>query len=307
MREEGNIKSKEQRMNRMIYKVVFVLYTLFSPILLLAACNNDIKANNTTEFQNGQSQVLNVEINGAVGKLSAVIGLPALKQGETCPMVILMHGFMSEKQDRVISTIGDKLLAKGIAYIRFDFNGHGESEGEFQNMTVLNEIEDARKVYEYARSLAYVSDIFLLGHSQGGVVAGMTAGELGTGKIAGLVLMAPAAVLKDNSLEGNIMGNAFAPVNTPEYVLIFGHRLGRDYIKTAQTLPIYETAAQYTGPVCVIHGKADEIVPYSYGERFKSEYKDCELHLLENEDHVFSHRLEEAADIAVEFLSRSKK
>lgn len=51
-------------------------------------------------------------------------------------------------------------------------------------MTVANEIEDAKKVYEYARSLDFVSDIALLGHSQGGVVASMVAGELGAENIA---------------------------------------------------------------------------------------------------------------------------
>lgn len=64
-------------------------------------------------------------------------------------MVILMHGFMSDKQDCVIGGVAAQLRQENIAYVRFDFNGHGESEGNFQNMTVINEIEDAQSIYEY--------------------------------------------------------------------------------------------------------------------------------------------------------------
>lgn len=42
-------------------------------------------------------------------------------------------------------TIASDLLSDGIGVVRFDFNGHGKSEGRFQDMTVLNEIEDAKK------------------------------------------------------------------------------------------------------------------------------------------------------------------
>lgn len=218
-------------------------------------------------------------------------------------MVILMHGFMSDKQDRVISAIASRLREMNIAYIRFDFNGHGASDGDFQDMTVLNEIEDAKKVYEYARSLDFVGDIALFGHSQGGVVASMLAGELGSGEIGRLVLMAPATVLKDNALNGIMFNTRFDPEDLPEYVTVYGHRVGREYLQTAQTLPIYETALQYGGPVCVIHGKEDNIVPYSYGVRYSDGYQNAELHLLDGEDHAFSHHLDEAADIAVRFLS----
>lgn len=287
---------------RISKKAVLLLSALFSSLSLLAACQNE-----GTDKDNGAQEVIpsqtsNVDINGALGKLSAVVYRPDLQEGEKSPLVILMHGFMSDKRERVVTAIASALQEKGIAYIRFDFNGHGDSEGDFQDMTVVNEIEDAKKVYEYARSLDFVSDIALLGHSQGGVVASMVAGELGNEKISGLVLMAPAAVLKDNALDGEMFGVRFDPVNIPEYVQVFNGRVGREYIKVAQTLPIYETAARYVGPVCIIHGMSDEIVPYSYGLRYKDGYKDAALHLVEGENHAFSRKLDEVKNIAVDFL-----
>lgn len=95
------------------------------------------------------------------------------------PVTILMHGFGGNKNARLMTLLSDSLLRHGIATVRFDFNGHGESEGKFEEMTVPNEIEDAKKVYAYVCSqpCADSTRVALVGHSQGGVVASMTAGE----------------------------------------------------------------------------------------------------------------------------------
>ncbi|MBQ4431989.1 MAG: alpha/beta hydrolase, partial [Synergistaceae bacterium] len=120
-------------------------------------------------------EMIPVQIDGAVGKLSAVIQKPELKDGQKCPLVMILHGFTGSKNDKLLTTFADALVTEGIASIRFDFNGHGESDGDFVNMTVLNEIEDAKQVYEYVRDLRYVSDVSISGHSQGGVVSSMLA------------------------------------------------------------------------------------------------------------------------------------
>lgn len=64
--------------------------------------------------------------------------------------------------------------------------------------------------------------------------------------------------------------------------------MGHDYIATAQTLPIYETAKEYKGAVLVIHGTWDVIVPYTYGERYHQGYKNSQLILLLQVDHSFT-------------------
>ena len=119
-----------------------------------------------------------VSIDGDHGKLAAIIQKPELKAGEKCPMVVFCH----------------------------------ESEGEFRDMTVPNEIEDAKKVVEYVRDLRYVSDLAIVGHSQGGVVAAMTAGELGTDAFRAVALMAPAAVLRDDAIRGSTFGKQYDPL-----------------------------------------------------------------------------------------------
>jgi len=243
-----------------------------------------------------------LKIQGSKGKLAAVIEKPEISKGEKVPMVIICHGFTGNKNESLLKAISEGLLKNDIASIRFDFNGHGESEGDFQEMTVPNEIEDALKVYEYVSALDYVSDVAIIGHSQGGVVASMTAGKLGD-KISAVVLLAPAAVLREDAIRGNIMGKFYNSLDPPEYVEIYnGLKLGKDYIKTAFSLPIYSTAKGYQGPACMIHGTGDVIVPYTYSLRYQGIWPDSEVHLIDTGDHIFSQDIDEVVDIAVGFF-----
>jgi alpha/beta superfamily hydrolase len=253
-----------------------------------------------------KAQTESVVIDGDHGKLQAVIHKPQLKSGERVPMVVLCHGFMGNMQSGLLIKIAELLQAQGIASIRFDFNGHGQSEGRFQDMTVPNEIVDAKKVIEYVSALPYVSSVAISGHSQGGVVAAMTAGELGGDKIKAVVLLAPAAVLRDDAIRGSTMGATYDPFNLGEYVELFrGLKLGAEYIRTAFTLPIYETSAQYQGPALIIHGTGDRVVPYTYGERFHQIWPKSKLQIIDRADHGFSKEIEQVATTTAEFLSQT--
>jgi alpha/beta superfamily hydrolase/peroxiredoxin len=248
-------------------------------------------------------------IDGDHGKLVAVIQKPQLKPGEQCPMVVLCHGFNGTKEFPLLELIADSLQKNAIASIRFDYNGHGQSEGEFQDMTVPNEIVDTKHVLNYVRDLRYVSKIALAGHSQGGVVAAMTAGEVTADNsmdLSAVVLMAPGAVLREDALRGNFFGALFDPLDPPEYLVLGnGIKLGGKYIKTTLTLPIYETAAKYQGPALIIHGNGDRLVPYTYGLRFHQQWPNSEYVLQEYFDHLFSQNTYRTADIISDYLIKT--
>ena len=227
-------------------------------------------------------------------------------------MVVFCHGFGGRKEGPLFELVADTLQAHGIASIRFDFNGHGESEGEFVDMTVPNEIEDAKKVVEYVRDLNYVNGLAIAGHSQGGVVASMVAGqlseELGEPAFKAVALMAPAAVLRDDAIRGSTMGKQYDPFDPGEYVELWGGlKLGAEFIRTAFSLPIYETAAKYQGSALIIHGNADRVVPYTYGERFHQIWPNSELVIQEYYDHGFSQNMYRTTDIVSEYLIRQLK
>lgn len=245
-------------------------------------------------------------VRSSEGLLHAELQMPEISKEKKVPLVIICHGFGGNCEAKLLTDIADNLQNHGIASIRFDFNGHGKSEGEFQNMTVLNEIQDLKNIIEWAQTKPWVKNISLLGHSQGGVVVSMTAGELGNKVIKSAVLMAPAAVLRDDALRGNTMGAMYDPWNMKEEFVRLpfgGMKLGREYIKTALTLPIYETAFKYSGPVLVIHGTYDRVVPYTYGERYDMGYKNSKLYLIQGEDHGFSQTSTETSQYAAEWLA----
>lgn len=250
-----------------------------------------------------------VHIDGAVGKLYTIVQKPEMKKGKKLPVVIICHGFGSDCQRPLLKAIADDVVEQGMIAIRFDFNGCGQSEGLFQNMTVPSEIIDLKHVIDWARQQPWTENISLVGHSQGGVVVSMTAGELGAGQIKCEALLAAAAVLRDDAIRGNTQGTVYDPYNmTEDYVVIKGRgdgnvlKVGKNYIQTAMNLPIYETAANYTGPVLIIHGTHDRIVPYTYSERYHEKLLNSEIRLISDEDHTFTNTYKETALLTADWL-----
>ncbi|MCQ2114813.1 MAG: alpha/beta hydrolase [Bacteroidales bacterium] len=248
-----------------------------------------------------------IKIQGGRGMLNAVLRVPELAEGQKCPLVVLMHGFMANLRLEPLKTIGKMLEEQGIASLAFDFNGHGKSEGKFCDMNVFSELDDAMMVYDYVSALDFVDKVAFCGHSQGGVVAGMVAAMLGNDeagkpKVCCIVQLAPAAVLHDDALNGTIMGKTYDPKNPPDHVWVFFHKLGRTYIECAQKIDIYGVSKEYQGPVCLVHGTEDKIVPYEYGARYHELYANSELHTMKGDNHFLSKCRKDVWSISVNFL-----
>ena len=236
-------------------------------------------------------------------RLAGTLEVPPLGPGEHVPLVIVMHGFSGNQNEALIRATAKALQDAHVATLRFDFNGHGASGGRQEDMTVLNEIDDARVMYDYARALPFVSSIGLAGHSQGGVVASMLAGEL-RDKISAVALFAPASIIPAATRSGDFLGTRFDPANPPEVVAsVNNFHVGRNYILTGQTLPLEQVAAQYAGPVTVIQGADDEAVPVGASEHFVTVFPHGEIHVLPGQDHVFTADPGQPAALAADFLA----
>ncbi|MBR3489810.1 MAG: alpha/beta hydrolase [Bacteroidales bacterium] len=230
--------------------------------------------------------------SGPQGRLAAKMMLPAGfdTERDSCVMVILMHGIFSSKDYPPMPTIACELARQGIGSVRFDFNGHGKSDGKMEEMTIARELADARAIWDSVVKLPYVTAVVLLGHSQGGAVASMLAGELARDGMppAGLVLLAPGSIIKEATQGGRFFGQEFDPADPPAYIKCFHHyKLGRDYLVQTQLLDIYGTAELYQGPVCIIHGADDGIVPLWCSERYHEIYQNSQLYVLKGENHLF--------------------
>lgn len=248
-------------------------------------------------------------IQGPNGRLSAVLQLPRGfdPDSDRCDLVILMHGVMSHKNIIPIPRIAGKLVKAGYAVLRFDFNGQGKSDGDVLTCTVPSEIDDARAVYEYARTLPFVDKIALAGHSQGGAVAGMLAGRLASEGCApdALVLLAPGGAIKDFALEGSFLGVHCDPVNPPDYVRVYWYKFSREYILTAQKLQIYEESAPYSGPALVLHGTDDKVIPLKYSALYNVIYPSCEYVEIPGERHLLTNHPRQVDSAIISFLSRA--
>ena len=64
-------------------------------------------------------------------------------------------------------------------------------------------------------------------------------------------------------------------------------------------------ACKYSGKVCIVHGKMDKIVPYSYSEKYNELYKNSELHLLDNEKHFMSSDKQKATSLVITFVKEN--
>lgn len=225
-----------------------------------------------------------------------------------CPLVLMLHGFSGDMSlyPSLFQHLSDELTGKGYATLRFDFNGHGKSEGCFSDMTVWNEMEDAAAFLQYACQLEFVTDIYVLGHSQGGVVAGMLSG-LYPDVVKKLVLLAPAASLKTDAQEGHCMAAQYDTFHVPETVDVGGNRhVGNLYFRMARNLPIYETTAQYKGKALVVFGEMDEVVSKAAAEKYMAGFTDGKFSLYPFLNHgLGGEGQEEMAQEVIRFLTEA--
>ncbi len=105
-------------------------------------------------------------------------GIHHLPQKSPAPYVIAAHGMMSAKDSPKYIALGERLVAAGFGFVRFDFTGCGESGGVFENATLTRRIDDLTTVMEWVRNLDTCNGTLgLFGSSMGGTVA-LAAGTL---------------------------------------------------------------------------------------------------------------------------------
>lgn len=239
------------------------------------------------------------------------LNLHAVLEGTTSlqndSIAILMHGFkgdMGYDERKIIPTVAHALNEAGLPTLRFDFDGCGKSDGQFVDMTVLSELLDGMKVIDFVRQKIQPQQLYLVGHSQGGVVASMLAAYY-RDAIDKLVLLAPAATLKDDALRGICQGVTYDPQHIPDQVVVDGFPVGGDYFRTAQLLPIYETAQHFANPVLLIHGTADQVVSPEASRKYNVILPNSQLHLIDGEGHLLNGpKKSEVAQLVTNFLTK---
>ncbi|TNE55100.1 MAG: alpha/beta fold hydrolase [Bacteroidetes bacterium] len=135
-------------------------------------------------------------------QLSGTLTLPEGK-GQKFPAVILITGSGPQNRNSEIFDhksfwlIADYFTRRGIAVLRYDERGVGESEGEFQKATSRDFANDVQAAFDFLRKQKGIDKhkIGLIGHSEGGLIAPIVASE--DKRIAFIILMAGPGIRSD--------------------------------------------------------------------------------------------------------------
>ncbi len=204
------------------------------------------------------------------------------------PLVVVTHGIGKNSSEDKFVELGRKLSDNNIACFRFDFEGCGNSEGEFKDLTVKSEVTDlecAVKSISKFGDLAF--DRFaLVGDSLGAVVNCLFAVERGA-PVKTLVLWSPAFN----------QGELLRKWNSEEEIkrwckdktFIKGKRkFGIDYLEEnieADYSYLFAKLSQKKIKVMIVHGDSDEDVPASYSKKLANKYPNVSLRIIKGADH----------------------
>jgi alpha/beta superfamily hydrolase len=226
---------------------------------------------------------------------------------EKIPMVCIFHGFTGSKMEPhfIFVKLSRMLESKGIASVRFDFSGSGESDGDFINMTISKELEDAKAILNYAKSLDFVdtNKIGAVGLSMGGAVASMLAGDC-SDDIQTLCLWAPAGNMGELVTYGRTEDD-LKEMRKVGFWDAGGLLVGTEFLDDVLSLNIFDKASTYNKNVLLLHGSLDRTVPSSTSERYLEIYGEKSvLHIVEGADHTFNRKAweDEVLDYTLGFL-----
>jgi pimeloyl-ACP methyl ester carboxylesterase len=234
----------------------------------------------------------------------AIFGVLHLPSGGPVPGVVMCHGFTGHKAEthRLFVNAARDFAGHGLAVLRFDFRGSGDSGGEFREMTISREIADAKAALDYlcSRSEVDASRVGVLGLSMGGCVAACLAGR--DARVKALVLWAALAH------PGRITARLLPDFGDKESFDMNGWEIGRAFVEDGRSVDPLEEIRRYAGPALIVHGSQDETVPPSDADEYREALgARSKLHLVEGAGHVFSSVAWKAEAIALsrDFLTQA--
>ena len=94
-------------------------------------------------------------------------------------IVCMFHGFTGNKTEHNghYRNLARLLAKKGVASIRMDYHGNGESDGEFYDFSYIDTLDDAKRIIEFAKNIEGIEEVCILGFSYGGAIASMVAND----------------------------------------------------------------------------------------------------------------------------------
>lgn len=212
------------------------------------------------------------------------------------PTVVWLGGFRSDMAGTKAEALADWAKAEGRAYLRFDYFGHGESDGDFADGTITRWRADALAVLDEL----IAGEVVLVGSSMGGWIACLVA-AVRAERVKAMVLVAPAPDFTEKLMAPEIPPEGRKALRD-DGVWMRPSEYGDPYPISAGLLEdgarwsILPGPVPITAPVRILQGGADPDVPWRHALELAQ--------TLNSEDVVFTlikdgdHRLSRPQDIA---------
>lgn len=248
---------------------------------------------------------------------------PTADNGEKFPLVVMAHGHGGNREEAGgFTRVAEGLAAKGIASIRMEFPGCGESSEPFTQNNLTNMLSDIKASLDYAMAKPMIDAdrIGMFGYSMGGRLAMLSVGQ--DSRYKALAMWAPAGTDGEASILDFMGGReAYDAMNKEaeeKGSVIFTTRwgqkqeLGKQWFSDINTSKPLDAIASFAGPVLVVYGDKDDVIyPEVNKAVLKATAKSSKVveHVVKGADHGFGLFSNEAAlsddtvNTTIEFLT----
>jgi len=223
--------------------------------------------------------------NAAGEQLSAQIDFPI--DGRPKAVALFAHCFTCTKNIKAVANISRALTRKGIAVMRFDFTGLGDSEGDFSSTSFSSNVADLVAAAEFL-SRNYQPPKILIGHSFGGTASLQAALEIPS--VAAVVTIGSPA---DPKHVQHVIGDAMETIRTngEAEILLDGRpfKIRKQFLEDLQDTRIENSIRNLKRALLVLHSPVDRIVDIDNAARiFKTAKHPKSFISLDRADHLMS-------------------
>lgn len=211
--------------------------------------------------------------------------------------VVLVHGGgVTREEGGFFTRLADGLADAGVASLRFDLRGHGQSEGRQEDLTLSGILNDIRVVLAHVREATGAEDVTLLGASFGGGICAYYAGQM-PDDVSRLVLFNPQLDYKKRTIdsraywENDYLQDDAAQQLASEGFIQFTPTLkhGRPIFNEVFWLRPHEALGGVAAPTLIMHGTKDTIVPIESSRAAAGRFGGpCKLVEIEGSQHGFA-------------------
>ena len=193
------------------------------------------------------------------------------------PGIMWLAGLKSDMVSTKAEALSHFANDRNLGYTRFDYSGHGQSEGQFENATVGDWIEEAKTVFSELTTGAQI----VVGSSTGGHIALLLLRHLlqyderEAARLRGLVLIAPAWDLTEELMWNVFSNEAKREVMEQGFTLLpseYGEplKITRKFIENGRNHLIGRNPFNPGCPITILQGAQDTAVPLAHAKELNA-------------------------------------